>query len=61
MANGFPGKIEFCTSELDLRVGSKFLGRDLDPPTAYNSPASESLLQNSKTLERLLTNHHANG
>jgi len=35
-------KIEFCTSELDLRVGSRFLGRDLDPPTAYNSLTSES-------------------
>jgi len=37
------GKIEFCTSELDLRIGSKFLGRALDPPTACNSLTSESL------------------
>jgi len=38
------GKIEFCTSELDQRVGSKSLGRDLDRVTPYNSLTSESLL-----------------
>jgi len=27
---------------LDLRVGPRFLGGDLDPPTAYNSLTSES-------------------
>jgi len=48
VVNSMPGKIEFCTSELDLCVGSKFLGRDLDPPTAYNLLASESL----RTLTR---------
>jgi len=42
MVKSMSGKIEFCTSELDLRVGSKFLGRDPDPPTAY-SLTSESL------------------
>jgi len=42
MVNGFPGKIEFCTSELGLRFGFRFLGRERDPPIAYNF-ASESL------------------
>jgi len=45
MVDGSPGKIDFCTSELDLRGGSKFLGRDLDPPTSDNSLTSKSLLQ----------------